>query len=820
MSLNDRLNLAETAAEMMKFPTGLILMLFLPAAFGVHASVPEYNSNPYTFSIQDSIWGWWECFFAVDLDNDSLMDFSYRSRTALYAYDHYGQFMWSAAIPYPGYAINNHCTKHGAADVDGDGQMEVVALNSANQIVVFNGLDGVPEDTLSVTVGPYQVAGHVAIVNLRGEGDRDVIVQTLDVTLEGAGIEYYLNRSLIAYRLDTHAELWRVGQDRNPANGLYEGYWGPAHGPFIAADVDGDGKDEVVGGNLVQEDGTVVDLGYPREWLSYALDVSYMDHLDAINVGDFRPDLPGLEWVVTEEGYTWDSWNTVMLSTSGILWRREATIFSILQAREPQNAATGNFSGLYPFSEVWLSSRGPTVFLDHQHPWVFDSGGTLRANYSMEERLPAGFNTHPNGNREGIEPIVAVDWFGLPFDQIAAVSRHVDGNFGVFDAMTGSAYWSTTGSVPAMQAAMLYAADVAGDSREEIIVYDHADRKVKIFWNGVDNPNQPKLSKWDDPLYRRLKQNWNYYQPGGYTYGDYPLISDIRIDSITTDRAVIAWTTDTASDSQVEFGEVERYGRETEKNPSLVTSHSVILSGLDPDTEIHFRVRSANAFGKLGLSKDTTFQTPPVLLSVRLFLEGPYLSSGDTMSAGLRTSGFIPARSPFAEDSVTASGIPANAVDWLLIQLRTEPSGAPVLSRSVFLLSDGTTAAPEGTAGPIKLKAHAGQYYLVIKHRNHLAVMSKTAQAFDSEGPGLYNFSTGTDRYYNDDAKLLETGVYGVYAGDANGSGTVDASDRSATWNDRNLSGYLGADCNLSGTVDASDRSITWNNRNKSTSVP
>jgi hypothetical protein len=248
--------------------------------------------------------------------------------------------------------------------------------------------------------------------------------------------------------------------------------------------------------------------------------------------------------------------------------------------------------------------------------------------------------------------------------------------------------------------------------------------------------------------------------------------------------------------------------------------HRVVLVGLDPDTEIHFRVRSANAYGKLGLSKDTAFQTLPVLLSVRLFLEGPYIASGDTMSADLRPSGFIPARSPFAEDSVTASGIPSNAVDWVLIQLRTEPAGAAVLSRSVFLLSDGSTAAPEGAAGPIPLKAHAGQYYIVIRHRNHLAVMSRTAQTLNPDDPGLYDFSTGMDKTYNSDAKLLETGVYGLYAGDSNGSGTVDASDRSATWNGRNQSGYLDADCNLSGTVDASDRSITWNNRNKSTSVP
>lgn len=800
-------------------------MLFLMAAFGVRASSPEYSSNPFTFSIQDSIYGWWTSFFTEDLNGDSLKDFSYRSLTDLYAYDHDGQYMWSAAIHYPGEDINNHGTRHGAADVDGDGQTEIVALDESDRIVIFNGLNGAVEDTLTVTVGPYQIAGHVAVVNLRGEGDRDVIVQTLDVTEEGEGIEYYLNRSLIAYRLDTHEELWRISQDRDPSNGLYEGYWGTAHGPFMAADVDDDGKDEVVGGNLVDDDGTVVDLAYPRGWLSYAVSTAYMDHLDAINIGDFRPDLPGLEWVVTEEDHSsgvtlFNQWNTAMLSASGILWRNEATFFSNESAREPQNAASGNFSAAYPFSEVWLSSRGPIPNLSHQHPWVFDSGGTIRAHYSMLERLPAGFNTHINGNRQGIEPIVTVDWFGLPTDQIAAIARHVDGNFGVFDAMTGTAYWSTTDSLPAMKATTIYAVDVAGDSREELIVYDKTEQKVKVYWNGATNPNQPKPSKWEDPLYRRLKQNWNYYQPGDYTYGDYPLISDIRIDSVTTERAVMTWTTDTAADSEVEFGETERYGGSSGRNPALVTSHSAVLSGLDPYSEIHFRVRSTNAYGKLGLSKDTTFQTLPVLLSVRLFLEGPYLASDDTMSAALRASGFIPSRSPFAEDSVTAPMVPPNAVDWVLIQLRTEPEGEAILSKSVFLLSDGGTSASDSAGGPVPLKAHPGPYHVVVRHRNHLSAMSRTAQALDSENPGLFDFRTGTDKYFGEDAKFLEDGVYGLYAGDADGSGTVDASDRSSTWNERNRSGYLGADCNLSGTVDASDRSIAWNNRNTSTGVP
>jgi hypothetical protein len=68
--------------------------------------------------------------------------------------------------------------------------------------------------------------------------------------------------------------------------------------------------------------------------------------------------------------------------------------------------------------------------------------------------------------------------------------------------------------------------------------------------------------------------------------------------------------------------------------------------------------------------------------------------------------------------------------------------------------------------------------------------------------------------------KELGVGIFGLFTADTDGSGTVNAADRSNSWNQRNLSGYFGEDVNLSGTVNASDRSIIWNNRNISTQVP
>jgi hypothetical protein len=113
-----------------------------------------------------------------------------------------------------------------------------------------------------------------------------------------------------------------------------------------------------------------------------------------------------------------------------------------------------------------------------------------------------------------------------------------------------------------------------------------------------------------------------------------------------------------------------------------------------------------------------------------------------------------------------------------------------------------------------------GDYFIVVRHRNHIAVMSRMAQTLGETSPFEYDFTASTLNYFGEEAASLTGGFLGMFAGDTDGSGTVDANDRSATWNDRNAVGYSSSDCGLTGTVDANDRSITWNNRNRSTHVP
>jgi len=103
-----------------------------------------------------------------------------------------------------------------------------------------------------------------------------------------------------------------------------------------------------------------------------------------------------------------------------------------------------------------------------------------------------------------------------------------------------------------------------------------------------------------------------------------PVISNVASSNITSSGATITWTTNEASDSQVEYGLTASYGSSTTLAPALLTSHSVALSGLTTNTLYHYRVKSRDASGNLATSSDFTFTTsggggdvtPPVISSV------------------------------------------------------------------------------------------------------------------------------------------------------------------------------------------------------------
>ena len=102
-----------------------------------------------------------------------------------------------------------------------------------------------------------------------------------------------------------------------------------------------------------------------------------------------------------------------------------------------------------------------------------------------------------------------------------------------------------------------------------------------------------------------------------------PTISNIRVINITENSADILWDTNEPATSRVEYGLTTSYGLSTATLAALVTSHSVPLSGLLPNTLYHFRVSSADSSGNEAVSTDNTFTTaiavpPPVISDIQV----------------------------------------------------------------------------------------------------------------------------------------------------------------------------------------------------------
>ena len=216
-------------------------------------------------------------------------------------------------------------------------------------------------------------------------------------------------------------------------------------------------------------------------------------------------------------------------------------------------------------------------------------------------------------------------------------------------------------------------------------------------------------------------------------------------------------------------------------------------------------------------------------VKAKIFLEGPYNSSAHNVMY-TDINGIIPSTSPYSADARTASTKPATAVDWVLVELRDHTTpGTVVASRSAYLNSDGNLIDDNATSGRgIGIAAPPGDYYLAIKHRNHLAVMTAAAQTGLTWGTAssvsTYNYTSASTQFYggSTSVKQIDTNVWAMIAGDGNGNGQVQNNDSESIWKpDNGTSGYKNSDFNLNGQVQNNDNESYWKpNNGRGTSVP
>lgn len=88
-----------------------------------------------------------------------------------------------------------------------------------------------------------------------------------------------------------------------------------------------------------------------------------------------------------------------------------------------------------------------------------------------------------------------------------------------------------------------------------------------------------------------------------------PVIASISASDISYSGVTITWTTNEAATSEVEYGTTDAYGSTTMLSKMRVKSHTVELTGLNPDTTYYYRVRSEDASGNEIISTGKSFHT-------------------------------------------------------------------------------------------------------------------------------------------------------------------------------------------------------------------
>lgn len=153
--------------------------------------------------------------------------------------------------------------------------------------------------------------------------------------------------------------------------------------------------------------------------------------------------------------------------------------------------------------------------------------------------------------------------------------------------------------------------------------------------------------------------------------------------------------------------------------------------------------------------------------------------------------------------------------DTVTAELRSSTPPYNTIDVASTMLTSGT-----GYGSFEFLTAPAGDYYIVVKHRNSLETWSTLSLSMISGGNYNYNFTSSSSQAYGNNT-VLKSGRYCNYSGDVNQDGTIDALDFAYVDNDAaaGLTGYQVTDLDGNNIVDGSDVTIADNNSSMYISV-
>lgn len=175
------------------------------------------------------------------------------------------------------------------------------------------------------------------------------------------------------------------------------------------------------------------------------------------------------------------------------------------------------------------------------------------------------------------------------------------------------------------------------------------------------------------------------------------------------------------------------------------------------------------------------------LVKATALLQGAY-STGGQMQV---SSGFfnqIPLTQPYQSapwgygGSESIASRPANMIDWVLLEVYNAADTSLLETKAALLLNNGSIVdvsyISNPTVGGVYFQSVVANsaYYLVVRHRNHMAIISRTTVTLPNAG--AYNFTNfnnvmgGAPQVAN-----MGSGYYALLAGDYSANGIISVVD-------------------------------------------
>lgn len=215
-----------------------------------------------------------------------------------------------------------------------------------------------------------------------------------------------------------------------------------------------------------------------------------------------------------------------------------------------------------------------------------------------------------------------------------------------------------------------------------------------------------------------------------------------------------------------------------------------------------------------------------VQLNVKVYLQGAYRVALSAMGNEMQNyfggnNGLLPKTDPYGSGAVYNNignpvGVAGPVVDWVKVEIRKASDPAIVLqTKSLLLKTNGNVVDVDGTVP--KFFSESVPVHIIVRHRNHLAVMSSVLPAF-SAATVTHDFTTALAKAFavpGDPPQLTSiNGKWAMSAGDLNQDYGVDATDHSIgqfAFGQGIFGAYNSADINMDGAVDSIDVSMLMN---------